>query len=149
MRKIILLPSTVIVLLLFSCSKSLEDRLIGNWQLEDAWKRVFLGRDHFQTGYESGIFTFMENGDASYASNTDTLTGFWRANNYTNSYYNSSTDQWESRQMRRLRISLVNFQQNRRLEWEFDDFSFKNDWEKIKAEQYSLSNDRIYEFGRR
>src|SRR5690606_549911 len=55
-------------------------------------------------------------------------------------YYNSVTDQWESRQMRRLRISLVNFQQNRRLEWEFDDFSFKNDWEKIKAEQYSLSN---------
>jgi len=149
MRKFLLLPSTVIIFLLFSCSKSLEDRLIGSWQLEDAWKRVFLGRDHFQTGYESGIFTFMENGAASYTSNTDTLTGFWRANNYTNSYYNSSTDQWESRQMRRLRISLINFQQNRWLEWEFDNFSFKNDWGRIKAEQFSLGYDKVYEFGRR
>ncbi len=149
MRKIILLSSLGLTFFFSSCSKSIEDRIIGNWQLESAWRKQFLGRDYFQTGYESGVFTFMENGNASYVSSTDTLTGFWRSDRYNNGYYNSNTGEWENRSMKYLRLSLVNFQQNIRLEWEFDDFSFRNTWSEIKAEQYSLSNDRVYEFERR
>ena len=134
--------------LFISCSKSLEDRIVGSWQLEDAWRQVFLGKEHFQTGYESGIFTFIENGDASYVSATDTLTGYWRSDRYTNSYYNSNGE-WESKTMKYLRLSLVNFAQNKRIEWNFDDFHFRDSWQEIRAEQYSLSNDRVYEFERR
>ena len=51
--------------------------------------------------------------------------------------------------MNYLRIDLVNFQRNRRLNWEFDDFGFRNNWDVIRAEEYSLSRDRVYEFERR
>jgi hypothetical protein len=142
---LLLLP---VVLFISSCSKSLEDRLVGNWKLDNAYKRVFLGRDHFQTGYENGIFTFYENGDAAFISSTDTLNGTWRADNYSNNYYNYNSGNWENRGMRYLRIKLFNFPRNKYIDWEFDDFSFKNGWQTIKAEQYSLSNDRVYEFVR-
>lgn len=132
-----------------SCSKNYEDRLTGSWQLDRSWKQGFLNRDYFTTGYESGVFTFSENGDATYTSSTDTLTGYWRSDRYTDNYYNSSSDQWESKSMKYLKISLVNFAQNRRIEWEFDDFNFRNNWREFRAEQYSWGNDRIYEFRRR
>jgi len=148
MRKSLLLLMLAAPFIFSSCSKSLEDRLVGSWQLQTAWRQQFLGRDYFTTGYESGIFTFKDNGEASYVSATDTLTGYWRSDRYSNSYYNSNGD-WETRSMKYLRLSLVNFQQNKRLEWDFDDFNFRNGWKTIRAEQYSLSNDRIYEFDRR
>ena len=149
MRKFLFFSFLFISLFFSSCSKSLEDRLIGSWQLKDSWRRQFIGRDYFQTGYENGTFTFLDNGNATYVSSTDTLNGFWRSDRYNNNYYNNSSSQWETRSMKYLRISLVNFQQNRRLEWEFDDFSFRNSWQGIRAEQYSLSNDRIYDFERK
>jgi len=150
MRKTKTLVSILLVSLFFSsCSKTLEDRLIGSWQLTSAWRQQLFGRDYFQTGYESGIFTFMENGEATYISTSDTLKGYWHADRYNEEYYNNGTGQWESRSLKYLQINLVNFQQNKRLEWEFDDFNFKNDWEKIKAQQFSLSYDRIYEFERK
>ncbi len=147
MRKIILLLLLGFTLFFLSCSKSLEDRLIGSWKLENAWRKQLFGRDYFTTGYENGVFKLLENGEAIYASSTDTLKGFWRSDRHNLGYYNSSGD-WETRSMKYLRIDLVNFQQNRRLQWEFDDFSFRNNWNTIRAEIYSLSNDRIYEFER-
>lgn len=148
MKKNLLLPFVSLLLLLSSCSKNIEDRLIGNWRLDDAYRKVFLGRDHFDTGYESGIFTFYENGNASYTSSTDTLNGYWRADNHNNNYYNNGSGQWETRSMRYLRLNLRNYQQNKFIEWEFDDFSFRNGWGTIKAEQYWLGGDRVYEFVR-
>lgn len=148
MKKNLLLFTGISCLFLISCSKSLEDRLIGSWKLQDAYRRVFLGRDHFLTGYEAGTFTLYENGSASYTSPADTLTGYWRSDDYTSDYYNGSSGQWESKSMRYLRLNLKNFQQNKFIEWDFDDFHFRNGWREIRAEQYSLSNDRVYEFVR-
>lgn len=125
----------------------MEDRLIGSWKLKNAWRQQLFGRDYFTTGYENGVFKLLEKGEAIYASSTDTLKGFWRSDHHNLGYYNSSGD-WENRSMKYLRIDLVNFQQNRRLQWEFDDFSFRNNWNNIRAEIYSLSNDRVYEFKR-
>lgn len=146
MKKYLPLPLALIILFLSSCSKTAEDRLIGKWRLDESYRRVFLGRDHFQTGYENGVFAFYENGDATYTSSTDTLNGNWRAGNHNSSYYNSSSGQWDTRGLRYLRLNLYNFLRNKVLNWEFDDFSFRNSWQTIKAEQYSLSNDRVYEF---
>lgn len=147
MRKIILLLLLGFTLFFSSCYKSVEDRLIGNWKLENAWRKQLFGRDYFTTGYENGVFKLLENGEAIYTSSTDTLKGFWRSDRHNTGYYNSSGD-WETRSMKYLRIDLVNFQQNRRLQWEFDDFSFRNNWNNIRADIYSLSNDRVYEFER-
>ena len=146
MKKYIL-PSLVLAVLFFSsCSKNLEDRLIGSWKLNSSYRQKAFGRDHFTTGFESGVFTLNENGSAKYVSATDTLTGNWYSDRYTNSWYNGND--YESRSMKYLRIHLVNFQRNEFLDWEFDDFIFRNSWQQIKAEQYSLSNDRVYEFQR-
>lgn len=144
------LPIVIISFFLFSsCSKSIDDRIAGSWQLEKAWKQKLFDRDYFQTGYENGLFMFMDNGSATYIEGTDTLTGYWRSYQRNHSYYNSGSGEWETRSMRYLHINLINFQQNRRLEWEFDDFHFKNNWQTIRAEQYWYSNDRVYEFRRR
>lgn len=148
MRKYLLLPLALLLVLFYSCSKNYEDRLIGSWRLDESYRKMLFGRDYFQTGYEDGVFTFLENGNATYVSSTDTLTGYWRANNHSRTYYNQSTSEWETKQMRYLRLSLKNFLQNKFLEWDFDNFSFRNNWKGIKAEQYSLSNDRVYEFVR-
>ncbi|HWR32901.1 MAG TPA: hypothetical protein VN451_05225 [Chitinophagaceae bacterium] len=149
MRKFIIVSLTIFSFFILSCSKELEDRIAGKWQLEGAWKSKLFGRDYFQTGYENGIFTFFDNGSATYIEGSDTLSGYWRSDWHNRYYYNSGSGEWETRSMKYLSINLVNFQQNRRLEWEFDDFHFKSNWQKIKAEQYSLSNGRVYEFGRR
>jgi hypothetical protein len=149
MRNYTLLFVIISFFLFSSCSKDIDDRIIGSWQLENAWKQKLFNRDYFQTGYENGIFTFSENGNATYIDGSDTLTGYWRSDRQNRRYYNSGSGEWETRYMWYLHISLVNFQQNKRLEWEFDDFHFRNDWRTIRAEQYWYSNDRVYEFRRR
>lgn len=149
MRNYTLLFLLSVSFLFFSCRKSIDDRVTGSWQLEEAWKRGLFGRDYFQTGYESGVFTLSENGNAVYIEGNDTLTGYWRSDRENRRYYNSGNGEWETRSMRYLRMNFVNFQQNRRIEWEFDDFNFRNNWRTIRAEQYWYSNDRVYEFRRR
>lgn len=141
MKKILLL-ATGIVIIISACSKRIEDRIVGSWKLRSSYKQQLFDRDHFTTGYEAGIFTFSENGNASYISATDTLIGYWNADNYI---VNTGS---ESKSLRRLRIELVNFLRNRYLFWQFDDFNFRNTWKTLRAEEYSLSYDRVYEFER-
>ena len=137
-----LLFTAIIAILICSCSKRIEDRIIGSWKLRSSFKQKPFDRDHFSTGYESGIFTFSENGNASYVSSTDTLTGYWSADDYT-----VSTGS-ETKSLRHLRIELVNFLQNRYLFWDFDDFDFRNTWKTLRAEEFSLSYNWVYEFAR-
>ena len=149
MRSIILFVFTCIIFFFSSCSKTLDDRIPGNWQLSRSWKQGLFDRDYFQTGYENGVFTFMDNGNATYTSATDTLTGYWRTGRYVNNYYNSGSGRWEDASMKYLEIYLVNFQQNKLLNWRFDDFHFRDTWHEIRAEQYSVGRDRVYEFDRK
>ena len=140
--KKILLFTVIIAIIVSACSKRIEDRIVGSWKLKSSYKQKTFDRDHFITGYESGIFTFNENGNATYVSSTDTLTGYWNADDYS---VNTGP---ESGSLRHLKIELVNFLRNRYLFWEFDDFNFHNTWKTLRAEEYSLSYARIYEFGR-
>jgi hypothetical protein len=141
MKKKLLLIA-IISFFVSACSKRIEDRIVGSWKLRSSYKQQLFDRDHFNTGYESGVFTFNENGNASYISSIDTLTGYWSADKYT------VTTGSETKSMRQLRIELVNFLRNRYLFWEFDDFNFRNTWKTIRAEEYGLSYNRIYEFER-
>ncbi|MBI5372466.1 MAG: hypothetical protein HZA79_10630 [Sphingobacteriales bacterium] len=132
-----------------SCSKDLEDRLVGNWKLKIAWKSQPSGASELYTGYENGLFHLENNGKASYTEGTDTLTGYWKAGKHNKGIYNNSEGHWESRNMQFLLINIEDRQQIRRLEWRFDDFDQKNDGRTIRAVQYTLGYDRIYEFERR
>ncbi len=141
-----LLHFILIILFFSSCSKTYEDRLVGQWKLNSSYRQRLFDRDHFQTGYESGVFTFNENGTAVYTSTTDTLNGYWNADRYTQSYYNNGD--WQDQTYRHLRLNLIDFTRNKFINWDFDDFSFRNDFDRIKAVQFSLSSDIIYEFVR-
>ena len=141
MRKHLLFFSFVI-LFFSSCSKTYEDRLIGQWRLNESYRQRLFDKDHFQTGYESGVFTLNENGTAVYTSTTDTLKGYWNADRYNN-YRNGDNQSYKH-----LQLNLINFNQNKFINWSFDDFSFRNDFDRIKAIQFSLSSDIIYEFVR-
>ena len=141
-----LLRFSLIGLFFSSCSKTYEDRLVGQWKLNSSYRQRLFDRDHFQTGYESGVFTFNENGTAVYASTTDTLNGYWNADRYSRSFYNNGDQQTQT--YRHLRLNLIDFPRNKFLDWDFDDFSFRNDFDRIKAVQFSLSSDIFYEFVR-
>jgi hypothetical protein len=143
-----LLSTAFVSTLFFSCRKNFEDRIVGTWKLVSSYKQRTFDRDHFITGYEQGIFTFNENGTADYKSSTDTLTGFWSADKHSVTTVNASSGQADTKGYKELRIELVNFTGNQYLFWEFDDFNFRDTWKEIRAKDFSLSNDRIYEFRR-
>jgi hypothetical protein len=133
-----LLCTLIVTVVLSSCKKNYEDRLVGSWRLVSSYKQRTFDRDHFITGYETGVFTFNENGTARYVSTTDTLSGTWNADRY-------SADEASYKE---LRVELFNFPRNQYLFWEFDDFNFRDNWKEIRARDFSLSNERIYEFRR-
>lgn len=142
----------LLLLLLFStlfisCRRQVEDRLFGQWKLDQSFRRDFLDRDYFTTGYEDGVFTFNESGTASYTSATDTLTGYWEADFYNRGYYDGNGD-WQNQRQKYLRIYLVNFQANQVFNLNLDEFNFRNNWKCIRGTQYSYGRDRIYEFVR-
>ena len=145
----ILTAGLLLGLLAASCSKSLEDKLTGTWQLESATKRISTGSSPFNTGYESGRFHLDENGLATYIEGIDTLTGYWKAGKHNKGIYNNSSGSWQSRDMRFLLINISNTSLHRTLEWRFDDISLYNGNRSLRAEQYTLGHDRIYVFKKR
>jgi hypothetical protein len=133
-----LLCIVIISVVLSSCQKNFEDRLIGNWKLVSSYRQKTFDRDHFITGYESGVFTFNENGTARYVSGPDTLNGIWNTDRY-------STGDGSYRE---LKVELFNFLRNQYLFWEFDNFNFRDNRNEFRAREFSAGNDRVYEFRR-
>lgn len=131
-----------------ACRRQVEDRLFGEWRLEESYRRDLFDRDQFETGFEDGIFTFNESGSASYVSATDTLTGYWEADFYNNGFYDNDGN-WQNRREKFLRIYLVNFQTNKVFNLDLDEFRYRNNWQRLRGIQYSYGRDRIYEFVRR
>lgn len=132
-----------------SCSKNLEDRMTGTWKLEEATRRVASGTSPFRTGYEDGLFRLDDNGLATYIEGSDTLTGYWRAGKHNKGIFNNNEGTWQARDMRYLLISVSNSLLHRTLEWRFDDIEFHSHNKGLRAEQYTLGFDRIYEFKKR
>ena len=135
-----------IALIHFSCSKNIEDRLIGEWKLDVSYKKELFGRDYFTTGFENGIFRFYESGLASYIGINDTLSGYWKSDYYSRQNYNSSTGESESERLKYLEVFLANFQNSKILRWDFEEYDFRNNWKNIRAIEYTLGRDRYYEF---
>ncbi|TBR18260.1 MAG: hypothetical protein EPO57_07665 [Chitinophagaceae bacterium] len=133
----------VAAFLLLSCSKSLEDRLVGEWRLLRSYNKEPFGRDYFQTGFQEGKFKFNESGIATYYTSTDTLNGFWETDYYFKTGYNG-----ESEREKYLHLYLANFQRSQILYWKFDEFNFKENWKIIKAVDKKLGWDKHYEFER-
>ena len=140
-----LLLCSITAFLLFSCSKKMEEHIIGEWRLDASYKKELFGRDYFQTGYEDGVFIFYESGTARYVLNQDTLSGYWRSDFYTRWRYDADEDRGSDR-LKYLEVYLANYTRNKIIDWRFDDFNFKDNWKRIKAVEFSLGRDRYYEF---
>lgn len=112
--------------ILSSCKKWLpENRIQGTWKLVDAEKRRFLSNETFFTGYEKGVFSFYDNGDAVYADANGTMTGSWDMRKLDAGYYDQDGN-WQQNNKTDLYIKLYDFRNNRVLEWYFDYIDFKN-----------------------
>lgn len=137
---------TLVVFLLFSCGKKIEEHLLDEWKLDASYKKGLFGRDYFQTGFEDGVFTFFESGSASYVSSFDTLSGYWKSDFYTKTRYDAADDDYDTKILKYLEVYLADFSSNKIINWKFDDFDFKNGWKRIKAVEFSIGRDRYYEF---
>src|ERR1043165_5578957 len=136
---------SISILFLSSCGKIYEDHLIDQWKLDVSYRKELFGRDYFQTGYEDGVFTFFESGNATYVSSQDTLSGYWKSEFYTK-WQDYADEDDDAERYKYLEIYLADFNNNRVINWRFDNFNFKNSWKRIKAVEFSLGRDRYYEF---
>lgn len=149
MTRIYLAVISLLIVSAVSCSKNLEDRLEGKWQMVESTRRLQSGISAFNSGFDQGLFYLNADGSALYVESGDTLSGYWKAANHTKGFYNNSSGTWQSRGMRYLQINVNNNSLHRSLDLKFDDIFFHNDRDAFRAEQYSLGFDRYYEFRRR
>jgi hypothetical protein len=113
-------------LLASSCKKWLpENRISGSWKLVDAERQRAFSSESFMTGYESGLFTFYDNGTASYSDATGILNGSWDMRKTDGGYYDQDGN-WHSDQRTDMLIKLYDFRSNRVLEWYFDYIDFRS-----------------------
>jgi hypothetical protein len=147
MRKFILLSFTI-SFFISSCSKEQQNSLIGNWRVDKAWRVTLSGKEFFQTGYEDGYFVFSKDGSAGYVYGSDTTEGYWTTGRHEMTWYNQNTRAWEEKEMEYLHIKLI-YQLLPPKRWEFHDFHFENDRDRLSARQHNLADTRVYEFIRR
>ena len=115
--------------LLFSgCSRWMydrEDKLIGNWKLVSASKlRSFKNSKVISTGYEDGMFTFYDNGQARYSEGQVEMEGSWQLRSVSHGGYDINGNH-SSNSSTVLSVHLVDFRSNKVLNLDFDDCWFK------------------------
>jgi hypothetical protein len=141
-------PLVIISTLFISSCKKLdpEYKIVGTWKLDDIVKRRFLNNSHLLSGYEGGLFTFNENGSATF-KDTVTMQGSWSMRREYRSYYDSNGD-YQTQNNMVLRIYLAHFASNRIIDWEFDDIDFKRSNDRLDGFIYSAFSSYQYSFRR-
>jgi len=134
------------LILFASCKKWLpENRIVGSWKLVEAEKRRFLSSDRIYTGYENGVFSFNDNGTASYSDTSIQMSGNWNMREEHNGYYDSDGN-WHDEARTVLTVRLYNFTANRVLDWYFDRIDFRSSGDKLFAFMDSPSYIYRYDF---
>lgn len=150
MKRNLLTLFTVITVAVFlgGCSKVLttEDRLAGSWQLLYAEKEGYYSTQTIYTGLEDGTFYFYDNGEAEYDDGVTLLRGNWRLRWVQDGYYDGN-GQYLTSSHQVFSLQLANFQENKVLNWEFDDSGFKNR-DLFKATYYTSNYTYRYVFAR-
>jgi len=136
-------------LLFYGCGSWLinrEDRLIGRWKLASAAKLRIFNQDPISTGYEQGIFSFYDNGQAKYSEGSLEMEGSWRLRSVSNGGYDMYGN-LNSHSRTVFTVHLVNFQSNKVLNLDFDDCRF-NGRNRFTAEYETFSYSYRYIFER-
>lgn len=123
-----------------------EARLVGSWKLSGAAKLRFFNQDPISTGYEEGVFSFYDNGQARYSEGTLEMEGSWRLRYISNGGYDRYGN-LNSYSRTLFTVHLVNFQSNKVLNLDFDDCRF-NGKNRFTAEYETFSYSYRYIFER-
>lgn len=139
--------SIVLAIILFtSCRKWLpENRIVGSWKLVDADKKRWFESEDFTTGYESGTFTFSDNGVAIYVDANLQMSGTWSMRQRGGGYYDGDGT-WQDGTRTEFDVDLYNFPQNRVLNWDFDNIDFRNSGDKLFAYYNGAGYNYRYDF---
>ena len=117
---------TAFLFALTSCKKWLpENRIEGDWTLTEIQKRRALSNETISSGYQEGVFTFYENGTASYSANATQLKGNWQMYRTTRRYRDRDGDT-QTDDDRVLVVKLYDFSTNQVIDWYFDRFDFRS-----------------------
>ena len=147
MKRYLLLLS-IISLFLIGCNRwfNREDRLIGSWKLAAAEKKRAFNRNPIETGYESGVFSFYDNGQARYTEGSLRMEGNWQLRYISNGAFDTNGN-YHTNSRTVLTLNLVNFQSNKVLNLAFDECRF-NHRDRFIAEYETLSYQYRYIFER-
>jgi hypothetical protein len=117
--------------------KSYDDRIIGTWQIIDIDRFGFSGSDNLPFA-ENGVFTFLENGQATYTYAGFTHTGSWDI---------IRKDVYDDNPKRSLQISVIDFNSQVVLSDFFNDMRFTST-NRFNAFIYYGSRTYVYRFKR-
>ena len=136
----------LLVCFFISCIKWLpENRIVGSWQLAEVQKKRILDNETISTGYESGIFSFEENGRAIYIDGSTRLEGEWFMRK-GDSGYTDSEGNWHGSDRTIFTIKLYDLSSNRVLDWYFDRIDFRSSGDKLFAFMEGASYTYRYDF---
>lgn len=137
------------VVTISSCKKWLpENRIEGSWQLTELQKRRAFSNEIVSSGYENGIFTFLEDRTARYADNNGTMQGSWEIRSVSRSYTDGEGNR-QSETKNILWIRLYDFSSNRVIDWYFDRFDFRSSGDRLFAFMDGSGYDYRYCFNKR
>ena len=126
-RSLLLLSVFILLITSFGCRKIIgprEDRLEGNWQLKYIERKHLLNWKDVTNRYENGIFTFFDDGAASYRDDLGDMNGIWQIRTVSEGYYDEDGS-WRNDSHFRFTLRLYNYADNRILDLEFDVFRWK------------------------
>ena len=118
-----LLLFLIIPLLFSECGRWLynrEDRLVGNWKLVNASRLRSFHNKPISTGYEEGMFSFYDNGQARYSEGPLEMEGSWQLRSVSHGGYDINGNH-SSNSSTVLSVHLVDFRSNKVLNLDFDD----------------------------
>lgn len=133
MKKIYFIASAISLFILSGCTKDYEDRIIGNWQIDDIDKFGIGGSIGNLPFKEGGSFNFMNDGTMTYTNPAGgVFKGTW---NIETKIIDSGDN---DKTYRSLHITAVNFTTQEVIGEYYDDFVFAGR-NHIKAWIYSSS----------
>jgi hypothetical protein len=148
MKRILLLSSLVVMVLLTSCSKvviSNQEPIVGSWVLTDAAHKDQYGWYTINTGIERGVFTFYNSGRATYTERGVTMEGNWYIRTTGGGYYDEYGDYYTNTHQS-LEVHVSDYYGDDAIDMEFDHVRFRGN--NFVATNYNNNYIERFTFGR-
>ncbi|OQP40069.1 hypothetical protein A4H97_17805 [Niastella yeongjuensis] len=84
--------------------------IVGSWSITNSseLERTDSNWYEVESGFDDGVFTFYQNGNAEYAIGSNTLTGTWALHDFNSGYFASDGNYYEANH-HQLSINVSNY----------------------------------------